>query len=195
MIYWIAHGLICIFSKIIAPVTVFGKENFPPDKGVIIASNHLSNLDPVILGLASGRKLSYVAKESLFRNKLFSFLLYRVGAFPIRRDYGDVGAIKEALRRLKKRGRIVVFPEGTRKSQSGPKKVQPGVGLLAVKGDAVIVPAYIRGSDKVMAPGSNIIKPGRITVTFGTPLPYIREDSYLKIAEKVMQSIHSLSVA
>ena len=195
MIYWIAHGLICLFSKIFVPVTVLGKENFPPDKSVVIASNHESNLDPILLGLACGRKLSYVAKESLFKNRVFSFFLFQVGAFPIRRDFGDVGAIKEALRRLQRRGRIVVFPEGTRKSHEGAKRVQPGVGLLAVKGNATIIPAFIRNSEKILPPGSKFIRPGRVTVAFGKPLLYSKDDSYLQIAEKAMLAINSLSVA
>lgn len=193
MIYWMAHALACILSKIFVPITVYGKESIPPRNSVIIASNHLSNLDPMLLGLASGRRLSYVAKESLFKNKIFSFFLYQVGAFPIRRDYGDVSAIKEALRRLKKGGRIVVFPEGTRKSQDGPRKIQPGVGLLAVKGGATVIPAFIRNSDKILAPGATFIKPGGVTVTFGKPIQYSSSDSYPHIAESVMQAIQTLS--
>ena len=193
MIYWIAHVLLALLSKIFFPIKVSRAENIPTDGGMIIASNHLSNLDPMILGLASGRKLSYVAKDSLFKNKAFSFILYQVGAFPIRRDSGDVGAIKEALRRLRNGGRLVIFPEGTRKSEGSEKKVQPGIAFLTVKSNCWVVPAFIKGSDKVLPPGAKFIRPGRIDVAFGKAVKYTSSDSYPQIAVQIKQKIDELS--
>ena len=193
MIYWFAHALFTIFSKTLFPVKVHGLKNIPSRGGFILASNHLSNLDPMLLGLASGRRLNYLAKESLFKNWFFSFFLHQVGAFPIKRGSSDVGAIKEALKRLKKGGGMVIFPEGTRKAKDGTKKVQPGIGLVAAKSGVPVVPALIKDSDKVLPAGSKFIRPGQITISFGRPAQYSAHESYFDIAQRIMDEIDSLS--
>lgn len=193
MIYWIAHGIVTVLSKILCPVKVIGFENVPSQGNVILASNHVSNLDPMIIGLACSKRLSYVAKESLFKNSVFSFFLHQVGAFPIRRESSDIGAIKEALKRLKQGGRIVIFPSGTRMTKAAENKVQPGIALLAVKSRATVLPTFIQGSDKVLPAGSKCIKPGPITVVFGKPVEYTGMESYQAMADRIMQEINSLS--
>lgn len=193
MFYWIAHALFVILSKIVFPIKVYGLENIPPRDGFIIASNHLSNMDPMILGMASGHRLNYMAKHTLFKGKVFNWVLDHVGAFPVKRDSPDIGAVKEALKRLKARRGLVVFPEGTRKAKATDKKIEPGVGLLAVKSGACIVPAFIKNSDKVMPPGSKTLKFGKVTVIFGKPVTYSAQYSYQEIANRIMQQIDSIA--
>lgn len=195
MFYWIAHGLFVILSKLVFPIKVCGLENIPPQKGFILASNHLSNMDPMILGMATGHRLNYMAKHSLFKGKVFSWVLNQVGAFPVKRDSPDIGAVKEALKRLKgNRGRgLVVFPEGTRKAKATEQRIEPGVGLLAAKSGVPIIPAFIHGSDKVLAPGTKVLKRGRVTVAFGKAIPYNKEDSYQEIANRIMTHVNFLS--
>ena len=191
MIYWIAHALWLIVSKIFFPIKVRGLKNIPSRGGFILASNHLSNLDPMILGLASGRRLNYMAKESLFRNKAFKFILKKVGAYSVKRNAADVRAIKETLKRLE-RGGVVIFPEGTRKSGEGSKSIHGGIGLLAVKSGVPVIPVIIRGSDKVMPPGSRFIKYAKVNVRFGRPTRFITQESYQDIAGKIMNDIYSI---
>ena len=167
----------------------------PIKGGYIIASNHLSNLDPMILGIASGRRLNYLAKSSLFKNKILSFFLSQFGAFPVKRGLADSGSIKEALRRLGKDEGLVMFPQGGRQaSVISLENVKPGVGMIAAKARVPIVPAYILGSDKAMAPKSNLIKPAKVVVYFGSPI-YIKENEpYQQIADAVMKAIQNLSL-
>ncbi|MFH1360290.1 MAG: lysophospholipid acyltransferase family protein [Candidatus Omnitrophota bacterium] len=195
MVYWIAHYIIVLITKIFCPVVVHGIEHVPKKSGYILASNHLSNLDPMLLGVACGQRLSYVAKDSLFKNKILKILLPQVGAFPIRRNRFDIGAIKEALRRLNKGGGTVIFPEGTRLAGEGKKRVQPGIGLLAVKGHVPIIPAHIEGSEKVLPPGANFLRcfRHRIHIAFGEPLFFLPDKTYPEIAVEVVQKIKSLS--
>ncbi len=193
MIYWFAHGLWMVISKVFFPIRVYGREHLPQKKGFILASNHLSNLDPMVLGLASGRRLSYVAKESLFKNKFFAFVLHQVGAFPIKRDAADIGAIKEAIRRLKSGSSVVIFPQGTRKAKAEEEKIQSGVGLLAAKSQASIIPAFIQGSEHILAAGRRFIKPGRIRVFFGPAVFYNPSDSYQDLAIRTMRCINELA--
>lgn len=193
MIYWIAHAIFTIISKLFFPVTVLGRENIPSCGSYILASNHLSNLDPMILGIASGRRLSYVAKKSLFKSKLAKFFLPRFGAFPINRSATDIGALKEALKRLKFKYGLVIFPEGTRKARQTEKTIQPGIGFIASKSGVPVVPAFIRGTGDVMPPGSKTIKRGRVSVCFGVPQVYSGQKDYPQIARLIMADIEGLS--
>lgn len=209
MIYWTAYGLWALFFQVFCPITTSGFKNIPRRGGFILASNHLSNLDPMLLGVACRRRLSYVAKDSLFKNKFFSFFLYQVGAFPIRRDSPDISAVKEGLKRLKKSQGLLIFPEGTRKSKANiepacpePERfracaaaIEPGVALLAVKAGVPVIPAFIRGSDKVLAPNAKFPKPGRISICFGAPVIFSKDKPYREIAGQIMQAINLLSQA
>ncbi len=195
MIYWISHFIFVAISKLFFPVRVKGLHHIPAKGSFILASNHLSNLDPMLLGIASRRKLSYIAKESLFKNKFFGFFLRKVNAFPIKRDSLDIGAIKEALKRLRNSSPIVIFPEGTRTQTVEIKEPQPGIGLLAVKANVAVVPTLIDGSDKVLAPGQKMLRPGAITVSFAPPIFCSTQDSYPQIASRIMQEIYNLRSA
>ena len=194
MFYWIAYFFVKMFSTIFSPRTVLGKENIPRNSAFIVASNHLSNLDPFLIGLSLQRRPSYMAKDALFQNRILSWMLKSVEAFPVRRDSADVWALREALRRLKRGMSIVMFPEGTRKTSTENKKVQSGIGFLAVKGNVPVVPVYIDGSDKVLPPGAKFPKRNHITVLFGKPLIFSKEQSYSEIVTNVMNEIEALSL-
>jgi 1-acyl-sn-glycerol-3-phosphate acyltransferase len=189
VIYYTAYFFLKTLSKIFFPLTVSGREHLPEKEGFVIASNHVSNLDPFILGLASRRRLSYVTKGTLFRNKVLSFLLYRVDAFPIKRGEPDFRAMRETLRRLKQGRVVVLFPEGTRKKGDATQKVQEGIGFIAAKSAVAVVPAYIEGSDRVLAPGSRALRRSRVTVTFGPPLRFTAGEPYAAIASHIMERI------
>ena len=188
MIYGIAWVIWKILRTLSFPLKVQGKENVPAKGACIFASNHLSYLDPMIIGGCFPRRVSYLAKDSLFKNKLFGFFLNGVGAFPVKRDTADIGAIKEALKRLKAGCPLVLFPEGTRLTSQ--KEIQAGVALIAVKSGVPVVPVYLKGSNQVLPPGAKFLKRCPVSVTFGAPKIYSKEISYPKIAAQIMQEIY-----
>ena len=194
MIYYISYFFLKILSVFFYPITVVGRENLPARQGFIIASNHISNMDPFILGLASRRRLSYVAKDSLFYNKLLRYLLYRVDAFPIKRGGADFRAMRETLRRLKKGAPIVLFPEGTRQTTGVGRKIHEGIGFIVAKAGVPVIPAYIKDSEKVLPQGGRILKRHRVTVIFGEPLYFAKHQSYSDIAHQVMERVSSLAM-
>src|SRR3990167_1505314 len=106
MFYWFAYFWVWLVSQIFFPITVYRANNLPRSGKAILASNHVSNLDPLILGLVFRRRISYLAKDTLFKNKVFAWILYHVSAFPIKRNTSDFGALRESLRRLN-RGSLV----------------------------------------------------------------------------------------
>jgi 1-acyl-sn-glycerol-3-phosphate acyltransferase len=194
MFYWVAYFFLWLGSKIFFPITVCGFRNIPAAGNVIIASNHVSYLDPVILGLAYRRRTSYLAKDSLFKNKIFGFILRNVSsAFPIKRETADIGALREALKRLKRKDSLVVFPEGTRKTDAGAGPAHEGIGFLASKSGVPVVPAYVVDSEKVLPVGAKWFTRGPVKVIFGEPLIFRNDKNYQQIALRIMQRIQSLS--
>lgn len=193
MIYWISYYIIKLIGQIISPRTIIGKENISKPGGFILASNHRSNLDPFLIGLCFNRRISYMAKDSLFRNPITRFFFHHVEAFPVRRDANDARALRETLRRLKRGLPVVLFPEGTRKGSGREQKLNPGIGFLAVKSGVPVVPVHIDGSDKVLPPKSKIPKRNRVTMSFGKPLIFSEGQPYPEIVASIMKEIEALA--
>jgi 1-acyl-sn-glycerol-3-phosphate acyltransferase len=171
MLYWIAFYIQKAFYKAYLSLESCHQEKIPRQGGYIIASNHLSNLDPMLVGIAAGRRLSFVAKKSLFKNPFVNFFLYQFGAFPIKRGAFDLQGVKEALKRLKAEQGVVMFPQGGRRSDDlGASEVKSGVGFLAVKAQVPVIPAFIIGSDKAMPKGVKGIQELRLLLFSGIPL-------------------------
>ncbi len=159
IIYKIALWLCTASIKLLFNFKVVGRENIPKDKNFIIVSNHTSNLDPPILGVAVKMPISFMAKEELFKNKLFGGLIRKLGAFPVSRGSGDISAIKTALRLLKDGKNMVIFPEGGRsKTQGMLKKGKSGAVLLATKAGCGLLPVGISADFKFR---------GKVTVSIG----------------------------
>ena len=193
MFYWFSFYIVKMLGAIFSPRTIIGKENIPQEGAFIVASNHVSNLDPFLIGLSLRRRTSYMAKDILFRNKILKCMLQAVEAFPVRRGSADVWALRETLRRLKRGLPVVMFPEGTRQTSTTEKKIQSGIGFLAVKSNAPVVPVHIDGSDKVLPPGAKYPKRHRVTISFGKPLVFSKEQPYSEIVTHVMNEIQVLA--
>ena len=146
---------------------VFGRENIPAEGPVVIAANHLSLLDPPVLGAAATRKVHFMAKSELFKPAWFGALIRKLGAFPVRRGAMDRDAIKTGLTILKENKVLAVFSEGTRSKTGELGRAGGGAFMMAVKCKAKIVPAYIYGTDLKRHPGWP-----KVRVIFGKPMEY-----------------------
>ncbi|VAX36988.1 Acyl-CoA:1-acyl-sn-glycerol-3-phosphate acyltransferase [hydrothermal vent metagenome] len=193
MIYWVSYFLIKLLSWIYFPCTFIGRENIPAKGAFLITSNHISNLDPFLIGSGFSRKLNYLAKEELFRTKFTNFFFRKVGAFPIKRGGADLGAIKEVFKRLKSEEPVLLFPEGTRTLDPAKRKIQAGVGLIAAKSGLPVIPVYINGSDKVLPAGAKWLKRNRVTVTFGKAFQFTKGKPNISIAQEIMDNIFRLA--
>src|ERR1700688_3905208 len=119
MIYYITYFLTKVLSWAYFPFTAHQTRHIPRQGAFILASNHISNLDPVVLGICSMRRLNFMAKIELFKGFL-GFFLTRLGSFPVKRGESDFVAMREALRRLKEGRVILIFVEGTRQVGNKP---------------------------------------------------------------------------
>jgi 1-acyl-sn-glycerol-3-phosphate acyltransferase len=145
------------------------------------------------MGVACPRKLNYMAKHDLFCCPLFSWWLGAVGAFPIKRYYADLDALKEAMRRVKEGKGLLLFPEGTRSVNGRFLAPQAGAGFLAAKLDVPVIPAFISGTEQALPRGAKMVKPTVISVRFGKQISIERRTPYQDIAEKIMENIRRLS--
>ena len=193
MVYWIGYAFWKILGFLFYPITVHGSQNLPQRGSCILASNHASNMDPMLIGLCFWRPISYFAKDELFKNRFFAWILYHVGAFPVKRGSADIGAINEALRRLEAGIPLVIFPGGTRQSTHSKREVHSGIAFLAVKSGVPVVPVYIKDSDKLLPKGAKFLKRHSIGVTFGKSKVYSDNESYPTIANRIMDEISFLA--
>jgi 1-acyl-sn-glycerol-3-phosphate acyltransferase len=192
MIYYILYFSTKVFSWFYFPFTAHQTSNIPRQGGFILASNHMSNVDPMLLGICSVRRINFMAKIELFKGFL-GFVLSNVGSFPVKRGESDFGAMREALRRLNEGRVILIFVEGSRRIGNEPSKAQPGVGFLAMKSGVPVVPVYVRGTDKVMAPGTKSFKRNPVSANFGEPFFVSDAPSYAEASQRILDKIYALA--
>jgi 1-acyl-sn-glycerol-3-phosphate acyltransferase len=194
MLYRFFRFLLFLIFKSIFRLEVKGKGHVPRKGGFILASNHVSNLDPKVLGVASPRVLNFMAKEELFSNRLFGWLISSVGSFPVRRNSTDISALREAIQRLKDGRALLLFPQGTRRDTEGTsEKVESGIGFLAGKVNVPVVPAFIKGTEKALPKGAKFIRPAKLSVRFGEQIYIERGLPYQDTAQLIMAKIRDLS--
>jgi len=150
--------------RVVSSWEVRGREHVPRSGGLIVASNHISFFDPPLIGIAAVRELHFLAKEELFRPPVFGSLIRTYNAIPIRRGVADLSGLSKAIEVLRGGEALIMFPEGSRMRDGELHPARPGVGMLAVGTDALIVPCYISGSDR---PGGWITRRARLRVWFG----------------------------
>ncbi len=150
---------------------VKGRENIPEKGGVIVAANHISYLDPPVIGAVLPRRGTFMARKGLFEIPFLGKII-RPAAFPVDRDKPRPSMIKEAVGRLKNGELIVMFPEGRRSETGELLEARRGIGVIAGLSRVPIVPALISGSDKALPVGAGWLKRARISVVFGKPMYY-----------------------
>ena len=192
MIYYFTYFLTKVLSFLFFPRTVKGLENVPSKGPYILASNHISNLDPVIMGISTPHRLRFMAKVELFKNPLMGWWLKQLWAFPIKRGESDFGALKQALKFLKEGYPVLLFPEGTRRMDDAPIPAQAGAGFLAMKSQVPIVPVYIQGSNLAMPPRSKSVKRFLTTVIYGKPFNVTDCPTYEAAAQKILEEIYKI---
>lgn len=194
MIHDFSRFLCILFFKLICRVKVKGKGNIPKRGGFILASNHVSYLDPMAVGSSCPRRLNYMARHDLFANPVFSWLLYRWRAFPVKRNSADRFALKEAMSRVEKGGGLLLFPEGTRSQDARlSDKPEPGIGFLAAKLNVPVIPVFVKGTERVLPKGAKFVVSAKVTVCFGKQIHIERRMPYQDIAQLILDRIRHLS--
>jgi 1-acyl-sn-glycerol-3-phosphate acyltransferase len=202
LVYGTIKAVLCTAYRLFFRFRHRGAENVPPatdPRGVILAPNHASYLDPPILGISLKRRVTYLAKEYLFRAPIVGWTLRSIGAYPIRTKTDDFKSIRELIRVLKEGRCVVVFPEGTRSPDGSLRKAEGGVGFLAMKSGAWVVPAYIRGTYDAFPRGRKFFRLRPVSVVYGKAFlpaddPAIAgaADPYGAVGDRIMREIAEL---
>ena len=154
-------------------LSVRGQEHVPSTGPCILACNHVSFLDPPVLGATSPRRVDFMARSSLFENPLLGAYMRTLEQISLRRGELDISALREAVKRLRQGRVVALFPEGGRQRNGELGTAKRGVGLLAVTGRAPIVPVLIQGTYQAMSPERPMrLHPAKISVAFSEPIPY-----------------------
>ena len=143
--YLFIRKLLSIFFHIKYKINLMNGENIPdPKGGYIVACNHQKYADPPMIAAVIRGKFSFMAKEELFKNPFFSWLIRRCGAFPVTRGAGDDAPIRTAMETLEKGRIFVIFPEGTRFKDGTIGRVKSGIALIDSQANAPVLPVCIR---------------------------------------------------
>lgn len=166
----------------------------------MIASNHASFLDPPFIGAAiSTRCLRYMARHTLFKNRLFAVILDSLGAFPIKRDAVDREAWRIFKGLISGGEAVVVFPEGTRTETGELQDGKPGMGMLVYQTNAMVVPVYV-DTFGVWSKGKRFPSTKKeVSIIFGKPIMPLEgclktkgRQAYEATVKRVMQEIKKL---
>lgn len=202
LVYKLAQLVLFITCKTCFRLKVYGAKNVPDDgRAVIFASNHASYLDPPLFGITVRKHITFLAKDYLYKPFFFGSIMHWLGTLPIKSDSDskDFRTVRDLLRVLGGGGRIVVFPEGTRTADGNIQKAEGGIGFLAMKSKAWIMPAYIEGAFEAFPRTEKFFKCRPVRMFYGKPFipaedPEFkgRETDYLAVAERIMAEIRKI---
>jgi 1-acyl-sn-glycerol-3-phosphate acyltransferase len=159
-------------------VRAWHRERLPAAGPMLLVSNHVSHIDPPLVGMCVGRPCTYLARHDLFQPPL-GWLIRRLGAVPIDRESGKDG-LTAVLKLLEQGRRVIMFPEGTRSPDGELQPLKPGVALLVKKAHCPVVPVGIAGAHESWPRSQKLPKlaplgvcgPGTpLGVSFGEPVP------------------------
>ncbi len=169
MLYKLSALIIRLIFYINGGVEVKGKDNVPAEGGVIIASNHISYLDPPLIGAVLPRRATFMARKGLFSIPLIGWFIKHC-ALPVDREKPLPSTIKDTVKRLKNGELIVMFPEGRRSETGELIKARRGVGMVTSLSNVPVVPTLVVGTDKALPLGAKWLKRAKISVIFDKPI-------------------------
>jgi 1-acyl-sn-glycerol-3-phosphate acyltransferase len=142
-----------------------------PEGGALFLVNHQSFLDPLLVGLPLQRPVSFLARDTLFPVPFVGWVLRNTYVMSIRRDAATTETLRESIRRIEHGFYVGIFPEGTRTRDGAIGELKPGFVALLRRCQAPLVPIGIAGAIDVMPRGAIFLRPRRVHVVFGRPVP------------------------
>jgi 1-acyl-sn-glycerol-3-phosphate acyltransferase len=155
-----------LVARLLFRIRFVGVEHIPPAGGVVIAPNHVSYLDPILISIPMRRPLHYLALEPFFRIPVLGAVMRWHRAMPIHEGEVNEEATRAALRLLRSGEPLVIFPEGGRSRDGRPQAFRPGAFRLALATRVPVLPVTIDGAFEVWPVGRSLPRPGRITITY-----------------------------
>lgn len=155
--------LIKVFLSLIFRIEVSGTENIPEEGGFILCSNHISCWDPLVIQANVKRRIYFMAKAELFKVFFVKWILKLIKAIPVKRTGSDLNAVKSAIKTVKSGQCLGIFPTGQRSKLGDEGEVKSGIGFIACKTDAPVLPIHIDANFKIFS---------KVKVSIGKCVPY-----------------------
>lgn len=194
--FGVSQRLVRAFFRAVFGLRVTGGEHLRSRESFIVASNHLSNGDPLVVGCALDREIWFLAKKELFRNPLFAGLIRAYHAIPVDREEIERRTMKRLFDLLGAGRSVLMFPEGTRSKTGELGELKPGLGFVAVKSGASVVPVSVSGTNHLL---ECLARRRKLLVRIGPPIrmggnapPDNAKDEYRILAGMVRNAIRML---
>ncbi|RKS71270.1 1-acyl-sn-glycerol-3-phosphate acyltransferase [Motilibacter peucedani] len=177
MLYRVVRLLLSVLRHTVYRPVVQGRDNVATSGPVILASNHVSFIDSIVIPLVAPRDVAFLAKAEYFTGPGISVVFTRafftaLNAIPVKR--GDTAAahrsLETALEVLRAGGAFGIYPEGTRSRDGRLYRGRAGVAWLAMASGAPVVPVGVIGTERLLPVGAWVPRLARVTVRFGEPL-------------------------
>jgi 1-acyl-sn-glycerol-3-phosphate acyltransferase len=193
--YTLARIILTIPTLLIYRVRAIGVENVPRQGPLVLAPNHLSQMDHFFTGLYLRRKIRFMAKSQLFGPPVLTYVYKHGGVFPVRRGHHDEEAIDTARILVEQGEMLLVYAEGGRSRSGELGEPKPGIGRIALETGAPIGPVCISGSERVRS--WKRLRVPKVTVLFGEPLSFPVEEApsrerQLEVATEVFGRVRAM---
>ena len=205
-VYFLGYGIMAPIARFVFRPRITGKENIPREGRVILASNHLSFIDSIVIPLTAPRRVQFLAKSTYFTGTGFKGWVSRqfftsIGAIGVERGAGQAAqvALDAGREVLDGDGAFAIYPEGTRSLDGRLYRGRTGVGWLALTTGAVVVPVGLIGTQEIMPVGSKMPRIRRISVKFGEPIDLSGHGTAdsgrarRRATDEIMAAIHELT--
>lgn len=203
--YFLGWWFFRIYTGLYHRRRVFNEERVPRAGGAILAANHMSYIDPPLVGCSTRRVIHYLARSSAFKSAIGGAILRSWNSIPVDRDGGSAKGLRTILERLRGGCAIMMFPEGTRSPDGTQQHARPGIGLMIAKSDTPVIPVRVFGTYEAYSRHHAIPRPRRVQVKFGEALdfkklrakaagcnPDRRREVYDEISAELMSTIAAL---
>ncbi len=170
VLYRVVRWLAVLVARLLWRLEVHGAEKVPPGPFVLSAV-HRSNIDFLLVAAVTRRRMRYMGKHTIWKYAWLGRFFTALGAFPVHRGSADREALRTSQAVLEAGEPVVMFPEGTRRTGPVVQELFEGPTFVASRTGVPIVPVGIGGSEAAMPPGSKLIRPGKIVLVIGDPIP------------------------
>ena len=206
-VYWLLrYGSLGPLVNLLYTPWIEGAENIPKAGAAILAPNHLSFIDSIVVPLATSRRVTFLAKSEYFEGKGFKGFAMRTffrsaGQIPVERGTSRASnALTAAAKVLQNGGLIALYPEGTRSPTGMLYKGRTGVARLALENKVPVIPIGLHGTREIQPPERNMPKLGRVGIKIGKPLDFshlyeqrTERDTLRAVTDEIMKSIREVS--
>jgi 1-acyl-sn-glycerol-3-phosphate acyltransferase len=199
--YFAIYHLTRLIAKVCFRFRCIHPERMIQQGPVILAMNHQSYLDPPLAGICCSRAIFFLARKTLFDQRLLGWLLPKLNVIPVDQEGSDRSALKAVIRVLRDNQGVLVFPEGSRTLDGNLQPAEAGIGFVIAKTLAPVVPMRIFGAHEALPRSGGKLRFCRITIVIGEPLRFSEEDLqgrsreiYPRLSRRVMDAIAALQL-